>query len=100
MSGEEDRRAKRALVEKDVVINGVIKAQALDISIDGMYIYTQASFIPGTIFEVSFKINDKHIKAMARVQHAQPNVGIGVEFVEISEEDAAKVKQYIESESS
>lgn len=38
MSGADDRRTKRALVHKDVVINGVTKAEALDISIDGMYI--------------------------------------------------------------
>ncbi len=56
MSGADDRRTRRALVHKDVVINGVIKAEALDISIDGMYIYTQSSFIPGTIFELRTQI--------------------------------------------
>ena len=35
MSGADDRRTKRALVHKDVVINGVIKAEALDISMMG-----------------------------------------------------------------
>ena len=49
MSGADDRRTRRALVHKDVVTNGVTKAEALDISIDGIYIYTQFSFIAGTI---------------------------------------------------
>ncbi len=97
MSGADDRRTKRALANKDVVINGVIKAEALDISIDGMYIYTQFSFISGTIFEVSFKIGEDTITTMARVQHAQPNVGIGVKFVELSAENSEKIKKYIES---
>lgn len=96
MNEEKDRRAKRSLVQKDVIINGIIKAEALDISMEGMYIYTQANFITGAIFEMSFKINNMPVKAMARVQHAQPNVGIGVQFVDMSEEDAAKIKQYIE----
>jgi len=96
MSGEMREREKRALIEKDVIINGIIKAQALDISIDGMYIYTQANFIPGAIFEISFKIKEATVKAMARVQHSQPNVGIGVKFVELSEDDAIKIKEYIE----
>ena len=65
MSGADDRRTKRALVHKDVVINGVIKAEALDISIDGLYIYTKSSFISGTIFEVSFKIGEDTITTMA-----------------------------------
>ena len=38
---------KRALVHKDVVINGVIKAEALDISIDGLYIYTKSVLSQG-----------------------------------------------------
>jgi hypothetical protein len=96
MSGAEDRRTKRALVNKDVVINGVIKAEALDISIDGMYIYTQSSFISGTISEVSFKIGEDTITTMARVQHAQPNVGIGIKFIELSAENSEKIKKYIE----
>lgn len=96
MNNEKDRRAKRALVQKDVLINGIIKAEALDIGLEGMYIYTQANFITGAIFEISFKINDVPVKAMARVQHAQPSVGIGVQFVEMAEDDAAKIRQYIE----
>ncbi|MCX5717560.1 MAG: PilZ domain-containing protein [Nitrospirae bacterium] len=96
MSGAEDRRTKRALVNKDVVINGVIKAEALDISIDGLYIYTKSSFISGTIFEVSFKIGEEAINVMARVQHAQPNVGIGVKFIELSAENSEKIKSYLE----
>lgn len=96
MNGEMKKREKRTLVEKGVIINGIIKAEALDISIEGMYIYTQANFIPGAIFEVSFKVGDETINAMARVQHSQPNVGIGVKFVELSEEDVARIKRYIE----
>ncbi|MEK7742053.1 MAG: PilZ domain-containing protein, partial [Nitrospirota bacterium] len=80
----------------DVVINGVTKAEALDISIDGMYVYTQFSFIPGTVFEISFKIGEDVIKVMAHVQHAQPNVGIGVKFVELSAENSEKIRKYIE----
>lgn len=96
MSGAEDRRTKRALVNKEVVINGVIKAEALDISIDGLYIYTQHSFISGTIFEVSFKVGEDTITTMACVQHAQPNVGIGVKLIELSAENSEKIKKYIE----
>ncbi len=96
MSDQQIKRVKRALVEKEVIINGITKAEALDISVDGMYIYTKNDFIPGTIFEVSFKIGLDVIKTMARVQHSQPNVGVGIQFVELSEEDSLKIKRYIE----
>lgn len=96
MSDQQIKREKRALVEKEVIINGITKAEALDISVEGMYIYAKNDFIPGTIFEVSFKIGIDVIKAMVRVQHSQPNVGVGVRFVEISECDSLKIKRYIE----
>ena len=96
MSGAKDRRTKRALVNKDVVINGVIKAEALDISIDGMYVYTKSNFIPGTIFEITFKIGDETIKAMAHVQRSKPNVGVGIRLVDLSPENTEKIKKYVE----
>ncbi len=96
MSEEGRGRRKRALIDREVIINGIIRAEALDISEDGLYIYTQANFIPGAIFEASFKINNENIKAMARVQHVQPNVGVGVKFVELSAPDADKIKQFLE----
>ncbi len=63
MNEEKDRRAKRSLVQKDVIINGIIKAEALDISMEGMYIYTQANFITGAVFEIRFKVNNHNTLA-------------------------------------
>jgi len=46
--------------------------------------------------ELRFKIGEDAINVMARVQHAQPNIGIGVKFVELSPESSEKIKMYIE----
>lgn len=91
----ERRGSKRVSVEKDVIINGIVRAYILDINEDGMYIYTQAQFIPGVILQLNFSINGNSIEVMAQVKHAQPGIGIGVKFVEISEEDLIKIKKYI-----
>ncbi|MBI4685634.1 MAG: PilZ domain-containing protein [Nitrospirae bacterium] len=95
MNGELQQRVKRILIQEDVIVNTVVKAEALDISSKGMYIYTQSSFVVGTICEISFKIGNDIIKTMVQVQHAQPNVGFGVKFIDLSETDSLKVRKYI-----
>ncbi|MBI5188121.1 MAG: PilZ domain-containing protein [Nitrospirae bacterium] len=92
----ERRGSKRVSVEKDVIINRIVRAYILDINEDGMYIYTQARFIPGVILQLNFSINGEPIEVMAQVKHAQPGIGIGVKFIEISEKDSTKIKKYIE----
>lgn len=97
MKEKKDTREKRTLIGKEVIINNIIKAEALDISIDGMYIYTQANFVPDSIFEISFRIDNHDIKAMVKAQHVEPHVGVGVKFVEISDEDSRAIKNFINS---
>ncbi|MCE5194619.1 MAG: PilZ domain-containing protein [Nitrospiraceae bacterium] len=97
MKKDIDLRKKRTLIEKEVIIKNIIKAEALDISSEGMYIYTQADVIEGAIFEISFKIDNHNIKAMVKAQHVEPHVGVGVKFVDISDTDSNLIKKFVES---
>lgn len=94
MSG---RKAERILIKKDVTINGILKALAFDISEGGMYICTQAEFIPGAMLDLSFDVDDVPIKVKARVRHTQPGVGIGVRFGGLSQEDSIRIKRLLQT---
>ena len=48
----ENREKKRVLVQQEVIINNILKAHALDISEDGMYISTQGEFLHGAVLEI------------------------------------------------
>lgn len=91
-----DRKEERILVQKDVVINNSLKAQAFDISEGGTYIYTQAEFQIGDMLELSFDVDDSPVRMKARVQHIQLGVGIGVKFIGLSVEDSMRIKRLLQ----
>jgi hypothetical protein len=91
------KRKKRIKIEKEVIINRVVKAEGLDLSEDGMYIYTRSSFLPNSIVEVGFSLENEPISVMAEVQHVENGIGIGVKFVELSEDVSGMIKRYVSS---
>lgn len=95
----EQREKKRVLIQETVLINNIIKANALDISEEGMYINTQAEFVSGAVLELSFKLKDKDIKLKARVQHVQPGIGMGVRFINLSPEVYLIIKNFVDEAS-
>lgn len=95
----EQRKKKRVLIQETVLINNIIKANALDISEEGMYINTQAEFVSGAVLELSFKLKDKDIKLKARVQHVQPGIGMGVRFINLSPEVYLIIKNFVDEAS-
>jgi len=95
--GSDSREKKRVLVwEEDILINGIIKANALDISENGMYIVTESDLPSGTVFDMAFKIHGTHIKVKAMVQHSQPGVGMGVKFLELTHAQLLLIRKYVD----
>ena len=94
--GSEQRQKKRVMIQQDVIINGILKASALDISGEGMYISTQAELLSGAVLDLSFKINDAPITAKAVVRHAQPGIGIGVKFISLIPEHYTLIRNFVE----
>lgn len=92
-----DRKEERILVQKDVLINNSLKAQAFDISEGGTYIHTQAEFKIGDMLDLSFDVDDAPVRMKARVQHIQLGVGIGVKFIGLSVEDSMRIKRLLQS---
>lgn len=85
----------RVLKRQDVMVTGPVKAEMLDLSEKGMYIYTGAVFIPGEIIRVGFTVWDERMEVAAKVRHVEKGVGLGVEFVELSPEDSEKIRRYV-----
>ncbi|HAM49500.1 MAG TPA: hypothetical protein DCP92_01915 [Nitrospiraceae bacterium] len=87
---------KKALVQKDVIINGILKAVALDISEEGMYITVHAEFLAGASLDISFYIDDTPLQVKAVVQRSDPGIGIGVKFISLAPKDVTLIKKLIE----
>lgn len=96
MEGPAGREKERVLIQKDVVINSVIKACALDISEGGMYIHTQAEFIEGSSLELDFDIDGTSVHMKAVIQNTQPGIGIGVRFVNATPEIVTQIRRFVQ----
>ncbi len=92
----ESRDKKRVLIQMEVIINGILKANALDISENGMYISTQAELLSGAVLDLSFKVGDTPISVKAVVQHSQPGIGVGVKFINLIPEHYTLIKRILD----
>jgi len=75
----------------------IIEVRAPDISPKGMFIHIPNQFPEGAVIKMEFWLSRSgaHIKVRAEVRYCLPGVGIGVEFVDIAEEDQAIIEREI-----
>lgn len=90
------KRKKRLHISADVFINRTVRAEGLDLSETGMYLYTSKQFVVGSIIEASFRLDGDEINVQAKVVHSQPGIGIGVNFVDIKEETYNTIKTFLD----
>lgn len=95
--GIQHRRYKRVILKKEVLINGSIRAQGLDLSVGGMYANTGRTFAVGDQVTVTLPLNEDFINIRGRVQNMQPSMGIGIMFVDLSPEQGAALAAIVES---
>ena len=62
---------------------GTTRARTNDVSLDGCYLETMNPLPVGTMIRVRLELGGSPFEANARVVHAQPHMGMGVQFVEV-----------------
>ncbi len=74
-----------------------MEIRAPDISPRGMFIHIPRHFPEGAVLKVEFRLtrSGHTVHARSEVRYCLPGVGIGVEFVEISPEDAQAIEDEI-----
>ena len=74
-----------------------MEVRAPDISPKGMFVHIPRTFPEGAVIKVEFWLSRSghHVKARAEVRYCLQGVGIGVEFVEIADEDRAAIENEI-----
>ncbi len=77
----------------------LIEVRAPDISPRGMFIHIPQHFPEGAVLKLEFRLSrsGQDIHARAEVRYCLPGVGIGVEFIEISEDDQLAIADEIDS---
>jgi hypothetical protein len=78
--------------------NEAIPARPPDISPRGMFINTARQFPEGAVLKLRFCLNRSKVEVSTRceVRYCLPGVGVGVEFVQLSPEDARAIENEID----
>lgn len=95
--GREQRRFQRVILKKEVLINGSLRAQGLDLSIGGMYVQTGRSFPIGDNITVTLPLDNEFISIRARVQNSQPPLGMGIMFLDLDPGQKEEIESFVDS---
>jgi CheY-like chemotaxis protein len=94
--GAKQRKNKRVLIMQELVIDGKPAGQAIDLSMDGMYVSTRAKFTKGDVVTIRFQLDDEPMEVKGRILYRHEGIGMGVKFVSIKSEDAQRIALHIE----
>lgn len=72
-----------------------------DISTRGMFINTSRDFPEGAVLNVQFRLGQSgaHVSTRAEVRYCLPGVGVGIEFIEISDEAVQAIEEEMKLQS-
>ncbi|MCF6290581.1 MAG: zinc-ribbon domain-containing protein [Desulfobacterales bacterium] len=92
--GSSPRRFQRFPFKKKIMIDNAIMINGIDISEGGLFVYTGRSFIVGSKVGVALPLPGGDLEVHATVQHNEPGVGMGLQFVDLSPEQLARLRKY------
>ncbi len=95
--GIENRKQKRVVLRRDIMINNSLRVKGLDLSEGGIYVHTGRSFPSGSVVDVSLPLNSAILAVKARVQHSQDGVGMGLMFVGLTPGKLAHIREFIDN---
>jgi len=98
MTTDDSRKKSRVRHGENITIDKKIVARCANISTGGLFAYTHHSATPGSIVELSFPVDNVILNVEASVLHNHNNVGIGVMFVDQTEDQRTMLDRFIEDQ--
>jgi PilZ domain-containing protein len=68
-----------------------------DISLNGCYVEAQATYPAGALLHMKLEANGIRVETKGKVRISYPYLGMGIAFEELSDENAARLKQLLAS---
>jgi hypothetical protein len=94
---QERRKHERLPFREEILIDGTRMSTCMDISEDGLYISGIQSYEEHSFIEVTIPFHEEKITVKAQIRYTQPGIGIGVMFVDLTDEQKTKIKELIQS---
>lgn len=94
---QERRKYKRVSFREDILIDGTRMCSTMDISEGGLYISTIQPYENNNVINVTIPLKKAKLTVKAVVCHCQPGVGMGVRFIDLNDDQRAKIEELINS---
>ena len=90
---KESRKYKRFPFIEDILIDNTTRGNSNDISENGMFICTDHPSKENSVIDVTIPLK---ITLKAVVEHCQPEIGMGIQFIDLTDNQRLMIKQLIE----
>lgn len=94
---QEQRKQQRIPLTGKLLVDIRKDFQCIDISEGGLYFSVGNIFAENSFFDVTIPFNNKKVTVKAQIRHFQPGIGVGIEFIDVSDSQRAIIKEIIES---
>jgi hypothetical protein len=93
----ENRKYERFPFIEDVYLDGSRRCTSSDISEGGIYISAIQAFEEGTVMDVMIPFRGDEIGVRGQIRHYQHGIGVGIMFVDLSDEQKEKIRDMVET---
>jgi len=95
---EQERRGhKRLPFREDILVDGASLCTSMDISEAGLFVSAIQFFEENDVVEIAIPFKGEKITVRAQVKFSQQGIGAGMMFIDLNEEQKAKIKELVES---
>lgn len=96
LSSEQERRKyERFPFREDILVDGTKQCTIMDISEGGLYVSAIQHFEENSVIEVAIPFKGGKLTVKAQVRYCQPGIGMGIELVDLNDEQRTKIKELI-----
>jgi hypothetical protein len=93
----ERRKHQRFPFREDILVDGMHFCTSADIGEGGIFVSAIQYFEEGDVVELSIPLREGKITVKAQVKYSQPGIGAGVMFIDLNDEQRAKIKELVEN---
>ena len=93
---KEKRIAHLCEVQCEGASVGRLNTRINDLSLSGVFIDSMTCFPVGSILKLRFRLQDTEIAASAEVRYCMPQIGMGVKFLDLTEEARRIIEEVVE----
>ncbi|HXX57201.1 MAG TPA: PilZ domain-containing protein [Thermodesulfovibrionales bacterium] len=93
----ERRNCRRFPFREEILLDGIHCCTSYDISEAGIYVSGARYFDEDDVVEITLPIGEEKITVKGQVKNCQPGIGAGLVFIDLHNDQRARIRGFIES---